>query len=195
MKIGEIIDSESEPNCQRSGEDITPLQWAIFNQRMDDVNNLLKEGANPAQLGLQQESALHTAAKIGNPDYLKSLLSVAPNVNIIHPITLATPLHVAVQVGRKMQVELLLAAGANLNQANRIGDTPLHIAAKINSPELVLILLKSGADPQLQNKQQSTFQVYLNLTPLKARSREMQAGYDEVNHWLKARQISQYYSK
>ncbi|KMW73633.1 ankyrin [Photorhabdus luminescens subsp. luminescens] len=195
MKIGEVIEPESELDCQRSEENITPLQWAIFNQRMDDVNNLLKEGADPTQLGLQQESALHTAAKIGNSDYLKSLLSVAPDVNIMHPVTLATPLQVAVQVGRKMQVELLLAAGANPNQANRIGDTPLHIAAKINSPELVLILLKSGADPKLQNKQQSTFQMYFNLTPLKARSCEMQAEYEKVNHWLKAQQINRYYLK
>ncbi|TNH44454.1 hypothetical protein EP164_05870 [Photorhabdus luminescens subsp. sonorensis] len=195
MKMGEVIEPESEPNFRRNEENITPLQWAIFNQRMDDVNNLLKEGADPTQPGLQQESALHTAAKIGNSDYLKSLLSVAPDVNIMHPVTLATPLQIAVQVGRKMQVELLLAAGANPNQANRIGDTPLHIAAKVNSPELVLILLKSGADPKLQNKQQSTFQMYLNLTPLKVRSREMQAEYDRVNHWLKAQQISRYYLK
>ncbi|PQQ37870.1 hypothetical protein C6H68_10715 [Photorhabdus luminescens] len=195
MKINEVIEPESEPDCQRSEENITPLQWAIFNQQMDDINNLLKEGADPTQPGLQQESALHTAAKINNPDYLKSLLSVAPDVNIMHPATLATPLHVAVQVGRKMQVELLLVAGANPNQANRIGDTPLHISAKINSPELALILLKSGADPKLQNKQQSTFQMYFNLTPLKARSYEMQAEYDEVNHWLKAQQVSRYYLK
>ncbi|MDB6372699.1 ankyrin repeat domain-containing protein [Photorhabdus bodei] len=76
-----------------------------------------------------------------------------------------------------------------------MGDTPLHIAAKINSPELVLILLKSGADPKLQNKQQSTFLMYLNFTPLKARSCEMQAEYDEVNYWLKAQQVSRYYLK
>ncbi|WP_434524206.1 ankyrin repeat domain-containing protein [Photorhabdus asymbiotica] len=195
MKIGEIIEPESELDCQRSEENITPLQWAIFNQRMDDVNNLLKEGTDPAQPGLQQESALHTAAKIGNPDYLKFLLSAVPDVNVIHPVTLATPLHAAVQVGRKMQAELLLIAGADPNLANRIGDTPLHIAAKINSPELVLILLKSGADPKLQNKQQSTFQMYFNLTPLKARSRGMQAEYDKVNHWLKAQQVSRYYLK
>ncbi|WP_323837026.1 ankyrin repeat domain-containing protein [Photorhabdus africana] len=195
MKINEVIEPESELDYQRGKENITPLQWAIFNQQMDDINNLLKEGADPTQLGLQQESALHTAAKINNPDYLKSLLSVVSDVNIMHPVTLATPLHVAVQLGRKMQVELLLVAGTNPNQANRIGDTPLHIAAKINSPELALILLKSGADPKLQNKQQSTFQMYFNLTPLKAWSYEMQAKYDEVNHWLKAQQVSRYYLK
>ncbi|MCT8341918.1 MULTISPECIES: ankyrin repeat domain-containing protein [Photorhabdus] len=195
MKINEVIEPESELDCQRSEENITPLQWAIFNQRMDDVNNLLRDGADPTQPGLQQESALHTAAKINNPDYLKSLLSFSPDVNIIHPVTLATPLHAAVQVGRKVQVKLLLIAGANPNLANRVGDTSLHIAAKINSPELALILLKSGADPTLQNKQQSTFQIYFNLTPLKVRSREMQAEYDKVNNWLKAQQVSRYYLK
>ncbi|WP_118985417.1 ankyrin repeat domain-containing protein [Photorhabdus sp. CRCIA-P01] len=195
MKIGEVIEPESEQDCQRSEENITPLQWAIFNQQMDDVNNLLKEGADPTQPGLQQESALHTAAKINNPDYLKSLLTVASDVNIMHPVTLATPLHVAVQVGREMQVELLLVAGANPNQTNRIGDTPLHIAAKINSPKLALILLNSDADPKLQNKQQLTFQAYFNLTPLKVRSGEMQAEYEKVNYWLKAQQVSQYYLK
>ncbi|WP_350307446.1 ankyrin repeat domain-containing protein [Photorhabdus viridis] len=195
MKICEVVEFESESNFQQDEENINPLQWAIFNQRMNDINTLLKEGADPAQSGLQQESALHTAAKISNPDYLKSLLSVVPDVNITHPVTLATPLHAAVQVGRKIQAELLLMSGANPNLANRIGDTPLHIAAKINSPELALILLKSGADPKLQNKQQSTFLMYLNLTPLKARSCEMQAEYDEVNHWLKAQQVSRYYFK
>lgn len=195
MKICEVVEFESESNFQQDEENINPLQWAIFNQRMNDINTLLKEGADPAQPGLQQESALHTAAKISNPDYLKSLLSFSPDVNIIHPVTLATPLHAAVQVGRKIQAELLLMAGANPNLANRVGDTPLHIAAKINSPELALILLKSGADPKLQNKQQSTFQIYFNLTPLKVRSHEMQAEYDKVNNWLKAQQISRYYLK
>ncbi|MQL47724.1 hypothetical protein GEA64_06915 [Photorhabdus khanii] len=195
MKICEVVELESELNFQQDEENINPLQWAIFNQRMNDINTLLKEGADPAQPGLQQESALHTAVKISNPDYLKSLLSFSPDVNIIHPVTLATPLHVAVQVGRKIQVKLLLIAGANPNLVNRVGDTPLHIAAKINSPELALILLKSGADPTLQNKQQSMFQHYFNLTPLKVRSCKMQAGYDKVNNWLKAQQVSRYYLK
>ncbi|MEI4278254.1 ankyrin repeat domain-containing protein [Klenkia terrae] len=57
-----------------------------------------------------------------------------------------TPLHVAVAAGQGEVVELLLAAGADLEATTGHGRTPLHVALEF-APGLVDQLLARGAEP------------------------------------------------
>jgi ankyrin repeat protein len=53
-------------------------------------------------------------------------------------------------------IKLLLARGADINQANQAGDTPLHGAAVRGSPDIVAFLLQHGANPELRNARKLT---------------------------------------
>ena len=55
--------------------------------------------------------------------------------------------------GSKTVVELLLASGCNVNQANAIGETPLHIALRQDNYECALLLVTRGARLDIANNQ------------------------------------------
>lgn len=65
----------------------------------------------------------------------------------------ATPLMIAVGLGKKELVTLLLDAGAKLDQTTHEGATALMLAAKNGDAELVCILLAAGARADLQTDQ------------------------------------------
>jgi len=61
-----------------------------------------------------------------------------------------TPLHVAVKLRRVELVEMLIAAGANVNVADgKSGHTPLHLAAESGQLDVIELLLAKQADVQL----------------------------------------------
>lgn len=57
----------------------------------------------------------------------------------------AMPLHVAACYGQKAIIDLLLAAGAEVDAEDSEGYTPLHWAAKRNNPVIAQTLLAKGA--------------------------------------------------
>jgi len=74
-----------------------------------------------------------------------------------------TPLHLAVKLNRLTLVEMLIAAGANVNVADgKSGHTPLHLAAEAGRLDIVELLLAKRADVQLSS--------YYGCTPMQAAS-------------------------
>ena len=79
-----------------------------------------------------------------------------------------TPLMAAAGVGRNLTesrvteeqslraVRVALEMGADVNAANRDGDTALHGAARIKSPALVQLLVDRGAEVKVSNRQGQT---------------------------------------
>ena len=63
-----------------------------------------------------------------------------------------TMLHFAVETGTLEDVEVLIAAGANVNAIGDIGNTPLHSAAMMGKSSIAKKLLERGADPKLRNE-------------------------------------------
>jgi hypothetical protein len=70
----------------------------------------------------------------------------------------STWLHTAAQEGATACVAYLIAAGADVDAADAIGDTPLHNAARSGQDDALALLLAAGASPGAQN--------FLNYTPL-----------------------------
>lgn len=73
------------------------------------------------------------------------------------------PLMAALAEGDKTLIELLLNAGANLDNAsdinavlNKNGETALHIACRLNLPNLIIALLQNNADPNIRDKSGKT---------------------------------------
>jgi ankyrin repeat protein len=75
----------------------------------------------------------------------------------IDPATYRAPdgdrlIHIAALRGDADTVELLLAAGEDINAAGDMGDTPAHYAAMGEHPQLFDFLLRRGADQSVTNE-------------------------------------------
>jgi ankyrin repeat protein len=67
-----------------------------------------------------------------------------------------SPLHVAVQCGKTVTVQLLLEAGADKEAKDKFNLTPLLIAAKSGLANISQILLQAGADKDAKDNSQKT---------------------------------------
>ncbi|MEM8558559.1 MAG: ankyrin repeat domain-containing protein [Bacteroidota bacterium] len=104
-------------------------------------------------------ATLHELAVEGDAEALATALEDAEYVDL--PENHRTPLMFAAQGGHVEAVEVLLAAGADVNAvAGRSGpmyrpemtlDTPLHIAAEAGQDAVVAVLLAAGADLTAEN--------------------------------------------
>ena len=98
-------------------------------------------------------SPLGLAAFFKREDAARALLEhgadpSAPSRNVMK----VTPLHSAVADGGNTAIaKMLIAAGAEVNVAQRHGWTPLHGAAATGDVEVVRLLLARGADPHAKH--------------------------------------------
>lgn len=97
-------------------------------------------------------TALHYAAAKGSVDVIELILSQdGCDVDPINRIAKATPLHLALQLPdsdpelRRHIVESLLDAGADINIADKNGDTVLNIASTMGDKDLEAMVRKSLA--------------------------------------------------
>ena len=91
------------------------------------------------------ETALDTAARIGDVEAVRLLLEVGAEPAVVNKYG-DTPLHVAVLHRHAVIVKLFLSRGADPNIRNRHGETPLHDAALIGDGAIVKTLIDAGAD-------------------------------------------------
>ncbi len=129
-----------------------------------------------------EQSLLSIAARYGNTEIIKYLISIGADVNDVDEYA-KTPLHFACLKRKDSEnnenieaVKMLINAGADPNYVSykkfyRIygikteklsgnGDTPLHDATRMNNIEIAKYLLNNGAKPSLKLKNN------LDYTPL-----------------------------
>ena len=89
---------------------------------------------------------IHDAARDGDVDRLKALLKDDPDLVRLVDTQFGdncTPLHLAVEWGRKEAAEMLLDFGADINAPSRHG-TPLHLAVRGDRGGVTGLLLSKG---------------------------------------------------
>jgi len=99
------------------------------------------------------------AAKNGQVNRLKELLTGDPGLINARDKDGSTPLHCATWKGQEDVVALLLNAGADVNAHNENdhwGTTPLHAAAHANQAAIAQMLIDRGADTNAKDREGRT---------------------------------------
>lgn len=165
---------------------VTLLEWAIWNKEPASLSALLEAGADPSMTGMDDETVAHMAAMVDEAKYLQVLIAHKASIDIASPGLGWTPLFRAVENRRDKQVDMLIAAGADIHRIDSMGDTLLHLAANINDADRALQLLQLGADPNATNNFGNTFRTALfsgSDARLSAAGRQSR---QKVRDWLTA---------
>jgi Ankyrin repeats (3 copies)/Ankyrin repeat len=107
------------------------------------------------------DSVLHLAAAGYRVEIVKLLLAAGAEPDVPGPHRWGRPLHYAADgysnpVRQVNAIQTLIAAGADVEAADKNGATPLHRAVRTRSAAAVECLLDAGADPTTRNKPGST---------------------------------------
>jgi uncharacterized protein len=112
----------------------TPLMIAAHGGRVDLVRYLLEKGAQVDARNVPKETALIAAAnRQGDRDG-------------------NFPVREALHTDKDKVVEVLVAAGADINASDGSGDTPLILASRYGRIEVVRFLIERGAELNLRNR-------------------------------------------
>ena len=175
----------------RGDDDVTLLEWAIWNQKPASLSALLEAGADASLLGMDNETVAHMAAMVDDPKYLQVLIAHKAPVDIARPGLGWTPIFLTVESRRDAQFEMLLSAGADIRHADSMGNSLLHVAANVNDADRVLQLLQAGLDPRQTNQRGATFQAALFSQPDSRLNANGKAARKKVREWLAAHGVPQ----
>ena len=180
---------ESVPADSAGSDGNTLLMEAIRAGSQVSVEALLEGGADPNRANARGETAVHAAAFEGDAAILRAVLAHGGNADARNPHTGGTPLMQALLSPQTQQDEILLAAGADPNLADKNGDVPLHVAGRTNNGAAILRLLAKGAMPDARNSGGATFQdVYFGYAR-QALNDRAKAERREIVAWLKAHNV------
>jgi len=125
---------------------VTPMYSAALNGDAAMIALLLKAGADPNVALPEGETPLMTAARTGKPDAVKVLLENGAGVNVKEKWKHQTALMWAAHEGNVETIELLIAAGARLDDRSIFGWTPLLFAARQGQSAAIRALVAAGAN-------------------------------------------------
>ena len=167
--VRRLLEAGANPNAALlSGE--TLVMTAARSGNPDVVRQLLAQGADPNGSAERGQTALMWAATQRHADVVEVLLAYGADVHArsdvwpqlwqsiggaeVHPDHTMwiqhggnTPLLLAARVGDLASATVLVAAGADVNDAAAYGISATVLAAHSGNVELIEFLLESGADP------------------------------------------------
>ncbi len=145
--VEKLLDAGADPNAALlSGE--TALMAAVNRGSVGAVKLLLAHGADAnAKGGRGEQTALMWAAAEKHPEIVGWLVEHGADVHARSQGAF-TPLLFAAQQGDERSARILLAAGANVNEASpKDGMTALLVASASGHEALAAFFLEQGADP------------------------------------------------
>jgi ankyrin repeat protein len=142
--VKELIKRKDVNVNKREFNGYTPLQEAAMGYCGPNIINMLIEGnADVNAVSCDGNTALHLAARIGDPKPLKALLASGALPNVMNAKG-ETPLMWAVKSDQFRAVRLLLDSGAIANLGNR-NESPLSIAIDNENEAIIKLLYNAGA--------------------------------------------------
>lgn len=142
----------------KNAKHVTPLILAAQKGNLVLVEALLHRGADPCAVGITGVSAVLQASHFGHPQVLRMLLQHPKGARLVEKANYnnTTPLMRACQEGHYQNVQLLLAAGANVNRRNRAHLTALLLASQRGHARICKLLLKHQAELDARTPNHST---------------------------------------
>ncbi|KAJ6634792.1 Ankyrin-3 [Pseudolycoriella hygida] len=146
---------------------ITPLHWVArnsgtlrgeYNPKKEYLNIADILFANNANISAENDSGytpLHSGAKTGAQDIVRSLIEKGANVNKISKHGY-TPLHMTGEFNKVDVAKLLIQNGAELEIKNDDGLTPLAFSAVCATKDVLKVLIDSGANKNTQDNNGNT---------------------------------------
>lgn len=136
-------------------ENATPLYWAFRQKNKSGFSELLRLGATPNVRFESGGALMRTIALDDDLFYLEEALRYKVDFKAVFSDFGETLLSVVVRVpglpGTHQALDLVLAAGADVNVRMKGGTTPVLSAANASRFDRVIVLLQHGADPGLKN--------------------------------------------
>jgi ankyrin repeat protein len=131
-----LLDRGADVNAKESTQDQTALMWAAAQRHSAAVDVLLARGAD---VNARSRTWIEVVNPAGSPDSRATLVDVEEGG--------FTPLLFAAQHGDAESATLLIARGANVNDAAPAGPSALVVAAHSGHGNVGAVLLEHGADP------------------------------------------------
>ncbi|KAF2881524.1 hypothetical protein ILUMI_24658 [Ignelater luminosus] len=149
MTILDLLQSKSAYSGYINGR-YTDLRYAIIFDSKDNVEKLLREGADIDKWDHDNNTPLHYAALHGCLENAKLLLSKGANVNKRNYAD-DTALHLALRENHIEIARILLVNDANGNVANKKGESSLHYAIQKNYLDIFKIIVNKNGINDNQN--------------------------------------------
>lgn len=152
--VESLLQNGADNSTRTKFEEYSPLHLAAKNGHLDVVDVLLS-AAVPGIVslvnvrGADGYTPLHLAARGGHEKIAKKLLLKGAYKDALSPSKKLAPLHLAVGKGDLPMVDVLLAAGADVNLVGEESGehwTPILIASNKGHKTIVQALLLNGAD-------------------------------------------------
>lgn len=135
----------------RGPDDSTALHWAVYEEDVDRVKNLIKAGADVTLANRYGSNPMQLAAEVANLELLKLLLDSGADVESPNEEG-QTALMLVARTGNVEAAKLLVKNGAAINVIERFGEqSALMWASARRHPEMMSYLIEQGADINAQS--------------------------------------------
>jgi cytohesin len=146
-----LLNRKADPNFRAQDTGLSPTELAFREEtegRSTLTRYLLSRGGtvDPSRLMGPRMNALDFAVQAGSVEMVRLIVELGANVNATRYH--GTPLFWAALEGRAEMLEVLTAAGADLDAPDPLGGVPLRWAVERGHIEVTRILLASGADTE-----------------------------------------------
>lgn len=142
-----LASGKFEPDSQDlSGE--RPISYALRGEHAGVVEILIKTDRVNVFQRVNGKDLLSWAVRTGNQAIATLLLEKGVDLGRASELDRRTPLALAAAAGNVPLASLLIAAGANIEAADRSGWRPLHLAVMEQITEIVGLLLNRGASSE-----------------------------------------------
>jgi|GEM_PF-7049990 len=145
----------------RDHSGMTPLVYALRNQRFELAKLLLENGADVTIQDDIKTTAMSYIGQVKDLEIIKMMIKKGGNIHEQNYITEETVLHHICASGNINILEYTLSVGAktDLNKVDYRGETPLHRGIRSFSKEklkVAKILVSNGADLRIKNRDGKT---------------------------------------